>query len=189
MDTLTFEDIKQMFRETDKKFQENEKRWQETLQQIKESDRKFQAIHDELGGIGKSNGQMAEDFFYDALEHSMKVGNIKYDYIDRNTKRKRNNLEGEYDIVLYNDYKVLIVEVKYNFKYKYLRDFYSERLKNFTKLFPQYKDYKIYGAIAAFSFEKEVIKEAEEYGFYVITQHNDKMKVMNKKDFTPNEIK
>jgi len=182
MDTLTFEDIKQMFRETDKKFQETDKRFQE-------NEKRWKEIQEELGGIGKSNGQMAEDFFYDALAHSMKVGNLKYDYIMRNAHIKRNKIEGEYDIILYNEYKVLIVEVKYNFKYKYLRDFYSESLKNFTKLFPEYKGYKIYGAIAAFTFEKEVIKEAEEYGFYVITQHNDKMKVMNKKDFTPNEIK
>jgi len=32
-------------------------------------------------------------------------------------------------------------------------------------------------------------KEAAEFGFYVFTQHNEKFKVLNGKDFSPNEIR
>jgi len=83
----------------------------------------------------------------------------------------------------------MIVEVKYRYRMDYLRDFYDEKLKVFRTLFPQYTDFKIYGAIAAFGFERNVKKEAEKYGFYIFTQNNEKFKIANAKDFEPNEIK
>lgn len=119
----------------------------------------------------------------------MKVANLRFDYIDRDLHRKRKNTEAECDIILYNDYKVLIVEIKYNFKMVKLHDFYKNELKRFRSLFPVYKDYKLYGAIAAFTFEKDVFEEILNFGFYVLTQANDKMKLMNPKNFTPGEIK
>lgn len=186
-------DITKQSKETDKKFRETEKllsqKFQETDKQFKETNRRWKEIQEELGGMGKSNGLMAEDFFYSVLEKTMQVANLRFDYIDRNMRRKRKNTEAEYDIVLYNKYKVLIVEVKYNFKMQKLHDFYANSLKKFRKLYPEYSEYKIYGAIAAFTFEKDVIKEAQNYGFYILTQANDKMKIVNPKDFAPNEIK
>jgi len=62
-------------------------------------------------------------------------------------------------------------------------------LKKFRTLFPEYKDYKIYGAIAALSYEKEVIEEALKYGFYILSPDNDKIKITNEVSFVPNEIK
>ena len=184
METLTFEDIKQMFKETDLKFKETDLKFKET-------DRRFKEIQEELGGIGKSNGEIAEDFFYTGLSANMKIGRMEFDYIDRNYKRKhtKSNTEAQYDIILYNDYKVLIVEVKYNFREKYLRDFYNGGLKKFKTLFPQYSEYKVYGAIAAMTFEKNVVQEAENYGFYVFTQNNDNIKIINSDGFEPNVIK
>jgi len=154
-----------------------------------ETDRKFQELQKELGGIGKSNGAIAKDFFSIALEKKMQVGKLKFDFIDFNLRRKRNNTEAEYDIILYNSHIVLIVEVKYNFRIDQLRTFYEKRLKKFRTLFPEYKDYKIYGAIAALSYEKEVIEEALKYGFYILSPDNDKIKITNEVSFVPNEIK
>jgi len=118
----------------------------------------------------------------------MQIGKLKFDYIDRNFRRKRNNTEGQYDIILYNSYKVLIVEVKYNFKKRYLQDFYKN-IKKFRILFPDYADYKIYGAIAGMTFEDEALEEAKTYGFYILSQNNQNIQVQNEKDFEPSEIR
>lgn len=170
-----FQETDRLFKESDKKFEKSAREWEE--------------IKKELGGIGKGNGEIAEDYFYDTLSANMEVAGMKFDYIDRNNHRKRNNTEAEFDIILYNNYKVLVVEVKYRFRYNYIRDFYQEKLKRFRTLFPEYKNYKLYGAIAAFTFDKDVKKEAAEFGFYVFSQHNEKFKVLNAKNFTPSEIK
>jgi len=184
-----FQDTDRKFQDTDKRFKETDKKFQEMVQHSKETDQKFKEIHSELGGIGKSNGEIAEDFFYTALKASKKVDKLQFDFIDRNIHRERNKIEAEYDIVLYNKYKVLIVEVKYHFRPQQLRNFYKDKLKRFRTLYPEYSEYKLYGAIAALTFEKEVLEEAQNYGFYILSQNNDKMKLLNSDDFAPNEIK
>ncbi len=119
----------------------------------------------------------------------MVVGELKFEYIDMNIKRKRNNTEAEYDIILYNHYKVLVIEVKYNFRKDQLRTFYEKRLKKFRTLFPEYKDYKLYGGVAALAFEKGVIEEAKQFGFFILTQNNENIKLANESGFEPNEIR
>jgi len=199
MEEITFAELKELFKETDKKFQETREMIRElsksSAEASKETDKKFQEtdrmikeISAELGGIGRSNGQIAEDFFYTALTNTMQISNLKFDFIDRNTIRRRNNTAAEYDIIMYNDYKVLIVEVKHNFRYNYLRDFYN-KIKKFRILYPDYKNYKIYAAIAAMTFENQALNEAKEYGFYILTQNNQNIQILNPTDFEPTEFK
>ncbi len=69
------------------------------------------------------------------------------------------------------------------------RSVYKENLKRFRTFFPEYKEYKLYGAIAAMTYDKDVIDEAKNFGFYILGQNNDKIKLLNSDDFTPNEIK
>ena len=142
----------------------------------------------EIGEIGNSNGAVSEDFFFNALSNSLQVANMHFDYIDFNLHRKKKNVEAEYDIILYNHYKILIVEVKYNFKKQKLRTFY-EGLKKFRSLYPEHSALKLYGAVAALTYEDGTIEEAQNYGFYVLSQNNEKLKLTNTSDFVPNEIK
>jgi len=175
----------------DKKFQETDREFEKTrellLLQAQESDKRFKETNSEITGIGKSNGLVAEDFFYTALNSTYKVGKMNFDFISKNVAKEKRMLKAEYDIVLYNDYKVL-VEVKYNFKQKYLQKFY-QNIKNFKPLFPEFKTFKIYGAIAGMTFEDKVMSEAKEYGFYILKPNNENILVVNENDFEPHEIK
>jgi len=146
-------------------------------------------INIEFGGFSKSAGKIAEDFFYTALSSSFRVGTLKFDYVDRNLTRKKDYVEGEYDIVLYNSNKILIVEVKHIFRKKYLLKFYKSELKNFKILYPDFKNYKIYGAVAAMSFEEGVLEEARKFGFYVLTQNNQNVAVLNDPTLEPKQKK
>jgi len=190
-----FQETDKKFQDTDKKFQDTDKKFLETDKKFLETDRKFEEtsilvknLSQELGGIGKSLGQIAEDFFYTAVKSTFKVGKMEFDYIDRNLLRETRTLKGEYDIILYNHYKVLIIEVKHNFRKKNLATFYKN-LKNFKALFPNYKNYKVYGAIAFMTCEEGVQEEASDYGYFILSANNDKFQIINESDFEPNEIK
>jgi len=137
----------------------------------------------------ESQAEIAEGFFYNSFETTMKVREKSFDFISRRHTRKRNNVEAEYDTMLFNDNEILILDIHYKYKNDYVREFYEDKLKTFRAFFPQYSQYKIYGAVAAFAFEKDVKKEAERYGFYIFTQSNEKFKIANHKDFEPNEVK
>lgn len=184
-----FKETDEKFKETDKKFQETDRKFQETERMFKESDKKMERIFQELGGIGKSNGEVAEDYFFYALASSLKVGKMRFDYISRNDYRKKKMIEAEYDIILWNDHKVMVVEVKYNFKVEQVRKFHKEQLKKFKSLYPQHKHFKVYGAIAGMTFAKDVVKTAREYGFYILTQKNEQLSILNDDDFEPKEIR
>jgi len=176
-------------KETDEKFKETDRilseKFSETSKSINELKESIKNISLELGGIGKSNGQMAEEFFFSALSNQMSLGKLNFDFIDRNLRRKRNKTEAEFDMIMYNSYKVVIVEVKYKFTLHQLREFYEKRIKKFKILCPEYKDYKLYGCIAGMVIEKNVLEEAENYGFMIITQNNQDIEIINSKDFEP----
>ena len=195
--------IWELFRETDRKFQETDRQFKETDKKIQDTFRLFgdlekrmelaskewQEIRKELGGIGNTQGEIAEDYFYHALENNLKVGSMTFNQIERNRHRKKNNLEAEYDIVLSDDHKVIVVEVKHKFKLHNLHGFYKEKIKRYKSLFPEHKAYKVYGCIAAMTFAKDVIEEAKNFGFLILTQDNDSVKILNDKDFEPGEIR
>ncbi|MDR3046605.1 MAG: hypothetical protein LBU51_03200, partial [Bacteroidales bacterium] len=87
------EQIREMSAETDKKFREMSA---ETDRQFKETDRKLREVgahidevganldkgakqmREEIGGIGKSNGFMAEDMFFNAFNKTKEYANRKF---------------------------------------------------------------------------------------------------------------
>jgi len=170
------------------KFSETDLKFKQTAESIDKLTTKTKNINLELGGIGKTNGLIAESIFYRYFKSRMRVEQMLFDYIDRNVHRKKDDIEGEYDIILYNDNKILVVEVKYFFRINYLKKFYQTELEKFKILFPNYVNYKIYGAIAAIHFEDEVLKEAKKIGLYIFKEEDKQITIINDPEFMPTDI-
>ena len=136
-------------------------------------------LSDQVGGIGNSNGDVAENFFYQGFLKNMLVNNIEYKYLEKNKNRAIGNLKVEYDIILINTNKVLIIEVKYKLKKEHVKSFYNTKLPKYKILFPEYKDYTIYGALAALSFESGADETAKNKGFLVFTQSGENIKKLS----------
>lgn len=131
-------------------------------------------MNKQLGGIGNSNGEFAENFFYSSLQQKMELGGIKFDHIEKNVKGRLRNLTDEFDIVLYNGDSVGILEVKNNVKSSNVKQLMTTKLQNFRTLNPGYADAKIYLGIAGFTFENEAVKaEAKAAGFVVLEVQGD----------------
>ncbi len=203
---LKFDETAERFKETDVKLKEItdilNQRSKETAEMSKETELKLKEtsksidrlttqvknIYLELGGIGKTNGLIAESIFYRHFKRTMKAGTMHFDYIDQNVHRKKDEIEGEYDIILYNDNKILVIEVKYFFRMHYLKKFYQTELEKFKILFPNYANYKIYGAVAAIHFEKDVIEEAKRKGLYIFKEEDKQITIINDPEFMPTDI-
>ncbi len=95
--TEKFKETDERFKATNKllteKFKETDERFKATDEKFKATDKKFKDVFGDLGGIGKSNGEIAESFFSTALGQNMQIGKVKFDFIDFNTRRKRKNIE------------------------------------------------------------------------------------------------
>jgi len=194
----TFETVWAMFQETNKQFQETklfieklsieaEKRHQEAEERGKKLDARIDNLNRMIGGISYSNGDMAEEFFYNTLKKDKTFLNEKFDSIRKNlTYRGLNNEyevepDAEYDILLFNGTSAALIEVKYNAKQnnidikKLLR-----RAEIFKIQFPEYKNHKLYLAVAAMSFKGWIVKKLHRAGIATIRQVGRKMVVYDK---------
>ncbi|KPA14220.1 hypothetical protein MHK_005573, partial [Candidatus Magnetomorum sp. HK-1] len=131
-----------------------------------------------LDGIGKNNGAVAEEFFFNGLNDKMEIGKLKFETIDRNIYRRTKRIEDEFDVVMTNTDSITILEIKYKYHPKDVEKV-IKKIKNYKLLFPLYKDYKFYGGIAGLSVPKDTVKEAIKYGFFVLTQSGNNLKVLN----------
>ncbi|KPA14834.1 hypothetical protein MHK_004962 [Candidatus Magnetomorum sp. HK-1] len=168
------------YQKTWKLLQELIEAGKETDKRMNKTDQKIDKLQKLIGGIGNSNGFVAEDLFYNSFSKMMSIGNMKFEYIDRNVERKHKGIEDEFDIVLTNSEIIVIVEVKYNF---YPNDVEKvlTKIQNYKALFPLYKNYKFIGAIAGLTIQKETIYKAKKYGFFVVTQEGNDLKILNDK--------
>jgi hypothetical protein len=149
------------------------------IRKLKESQEKTDK---QLANQGFVQGEVAEDLFYRNVQYlfekKMKFGNVV-----RNLKKPGT---AEYDIVAFNDDKILVVEVKNKLLEKMVDDFVERRLPKFRKVFPEYAHCRLIGGMGSLVVKDEVGEYAERAGLYVLTQKGDGgATLINRKHFRP----
>ena len=141
----------------------------------------IKAMHQELGGISKSNGEVAESYFVNSFFNSMQFAGQEYYSLTPNLRKKDKqlNLQGEYDLVMYNCTSVVILEIKYKARKKDVQELLM-KAPIFKQLFPQYANYGLYLGLAAFHFEENSEKESIDQGIAVIKQVGNNMIINDK---------
>jgi hypothetical protein len=174
--------LKKTIEESDKRMQKLEQNDAKFQKKLELSNAQFQEKLDKLsefyGGLSNNIGEITEETFASSLEQSMSLGKMTFDIIDRNLKRSTKHLKEEYDIILTNKKSKLIVEVKQKFHpndvEKLLR-----KLDNYKIMFPNDKNYVLYGAAAALKVPDETIEKAKTHGLFVLTQQGNALRVIN----------
>jgi hypothetical protein len=139
-----------------------------------ETDRMIKELNKEIGGMSKSNGEVAEAYFINSFENHPWFAGQEYDKIASNVrqKMKKLNLEGEYDLVLYNCISVVIIEIKYKARKEDVAEL-LEKPQSFKQLFPEYAHFDIYLGLAGLHVNETAAKEAQKHGIAVIKQVGD----------------
>jgi len=150
-------------------------------EQIWETQRIVKENSKQIGGMGNSNGVVAESYFRNSFAKSMSFAGQEFDHIDAPLRRKNKtlNLQGEYDIVMYNGNAVAIIEIKYNADKEDVEQT-LQKVEVFKKLFPQYQNYDIYLGLATLSIDEKAEKEAIKQGVGIIKQVGDTMVINDK---------
>jgi hypothetical protein len=141
------------------------------------TDRQMKELQRQYGGISNSNGDMAEEYFFNAFKRNKTFGQETFEHVLRNKWIDTDDWHAEFDLLLLNGKSVVIIEVKYkaddNIKIQKL----VSRVRPFKALFPEYKNHKIYLGVAAMSFNKYLVKELRQAGIATIHQVGNKMVV------------
>jgi hypothetical protein len=177
---LSWDDIKAMIDKTSKNIAKHDrmltKKFAETDKKIAETSRIVKELSRDIGGITKSNGEFAESYFVNSFSNAMQFAGQEYNGFDSRVRRKdkKLNLQGEYDLVLYNCTSAVIIEIKYKARKKDVQELLL-KAPIFKQLFPQYANYGLYLGLAAFHFEENTEKESIDQGIAVIKQVGDNM--------------
>ncbi len=144
----------------------------------KETGRKLDKVAKMIGGVSKSQGDVAEDFFYNSFIKDNHLGLLSFDDITKNMAKHRGKTQEEYDIFLTNGESIAIIEVKYKAHLDDIKKL-ERKFNNFKKLFPIYKDYKLYGAMASFYFNQDTKDELLNQGYFIVERSGDLIKTEN----------
>ncbi len=152
----------------------------QAILEVKELQKETKKFIDNLSinidDIARTQGEITEDYFFNILNRDKSIAGLKFDNIERNLYQYVNhNLKGEYDIILFNGDSVLIVETKNKIRNKDIDNLKNKQIAKFRELFPNYKDFKIYGAVAGFTIKDELVKKANNEGFFVLQKKGDIM--------------
>ena len=154
-------------RKTDEKLASLAESQKQTDEQMKRTDEKLERIGIYLGNVTRNQGDVAEEFFFNSLVNETRLGSIRFDDIIKNMEKHRGNIQEEYDLFLTNGDAIAIIEVKYKAHSNDLKKL-DRKMGNFKLLFPIYKDYKLYGALASFYINDDTKKEALERGYFIL---------------------
>jgi len=166
----------EQMKRTDEQMKLNAIAQKATDEQIKRNDKmlteKLDRMGITLGNIGKNQGDVAEEFFFQSLIKDNHLGKIRFDDVVKNMEKHRGKIQEEYDLVMTNGDAIAVVEVKYKAHTQDL-DKLDRKMKHFKQLFPIYKAFKQYGAIAAFHINDDAKEEALRRGYFVLQRSGD----------------
>ena len=147
-----------------------------TSQEVKQLTKELKKTDDKLKNFLGGYGDVAEEYFYQSLQKTMQLGDIKFDDIDREVRKKFG--WNEFDIVLYNGDSAAIIEVKNRANPKYLQ--VEKQINNFKEQFPEYNGYKIYYGVATMSSKNnDLVKFCKDKGLFLLCQNGDHIDLIN----------
>ncbi|MBA5249962.1 MAG: hypothetical protein FE834_10640 [Gammaproteobacteria bacterium] len=150
---------------TDKQLAATDKKLAETGKYIKK-------MSIELSGIGKTSGEITQEFFFSSLDKTKQLSGVKFDSIGSNIRIRKAGKEHEMDIFLENGNAVGIVEVKTKVRADDITQL-QKTVQNFHQFHPKFKSTKIIPALAGKVFPELLQKQALKQGITVITQCGD----------------
>ena len=162
----------EQMKRTDEKIKRTEELVASLAVAQQESARKLDKLAELYGNVGKNQGDVAEEFFLNSLLKDNHLGSVHFEDVVTNMGKHRGQIQEEYDLVMTNGDAIGIVEVKYKAHTNDL-DKLDRKMQNFKKLFPIYRNYKQYGAIASFHINDDAKREALRRGYFVLQRTGD----------------
>ena len=174
---VSFDDIKELFRETGR-------RMQETDRQMQETDRRLRELGRQIGGLGNRLGDFVEGVGKPGLVRIFAERGIKVENTLGDLDAARDGIAMQVDLFVVNDGNAVAVEVKSKLRTEHV-DEHIRRLDRFKKLFPEFAHKCLMGALAAMVIPKESAEYAMKCGLFVIGQSGDNAVILNGRDFAP----
>ena len=190
-----FEELRQQQKENQKGFKEyqkeNEKGFEELREAQKENQRGFKELREaqkKTDRIFNSQwGKLIESLVEGNLVELFKECNIPVKKTSTRNEVLFDNKEYEFDIFAVNSSCIVVVEVKTELTSKKVA-YFIEKMKDFKKMYPEYRDKSVYGAVAYIKSDKSCNRYAHRQGLFIIRATGNSSSIVNPKGFVPREF-
>ncbi len=180
--------LTEKFQETDNRFKETDKQFQETDKQFKETDKQFKETDKKINKLSdlftSQWGKLVESLVEGDLVKLLKIRGIA---VEKTLQRVKGNFQGsnyEYDILAVNSTEMVIVEVKTTLRPQDVEDFHKKLWKAKTFM-PEYQHKRIYGAVAYITVHGSSDSMAANLGFFAIRATGSSSSIVNDENFKP----
>ena len=151
----------------------------------KETDTQIKELGKQIGGLGRKFGSFTEGL---ALRSMQQILQDKFhmEIISPSVRVKKGAEEMEIDVLAYANSttnEVYVVEVKSHLKEEGITQL-QKIMKNFRKFFPEHKDKKLFGILAAVDMSTQLKNRILSLGFYTASIKEDIFSLDVPPDFT-----
>jgi hypothetical protein len=161
-----------------------ERQSEKTERELEKTERFLRELGKQFGDLGNRLGQFVEEMVAPALVQLLQERGIAVTQVSRRTSSKRKGAAMEVDLLAVNDTDVVAVEVKSRLSDDDVRR-QLERLGKFKMAFPQYRGYRVLGAVAAMVVPDEIGRQAQDAGLFVLAPSGEAMRILNDEAFEP----
>jgi len=190
----------QQLKETDKQLKETDlllkevsQQQKENAQQLKETDRQQQKTDKQLkelgkqiGGLGAKFGSFTEGLALPSMETILRQ-RFGMEVVSPSVRVSKDGQHLEIDVLAYTNGELntaYIVEVKSHAREESITQLKSI-LQRFRRFFPEHKDKKLYGILAAVHVSPELREKILQEGFYVARIHDQVFELDIPDNFQP----
>ncbi|GCA88329.1 DUF3782 domain-containing protein [Microcystis aeruginosa] len=179
-------EVSQQQKETELLLKEVSQQQKENAQQQKETDKQLKELGKQIGGLGAKFGSFTEGLALPSME-TILGQQFGMEVISPSVRVSKEGQHLEIDVLAYSNGELntaYIVEVKSHAKEDSITQLKSI-LQRFRRFFPEHKDKKLYGILAAVDLSPELREKILQEGFYVARIHDQVFELDIPDNFQP----
>ena len=173
-------------KETDLLLKEVSQQQKENAQQQKKTDKQLKGLGQQIGGLGAKFGSFTEGLALPSMETILRQ-RFGMEVVSPSVRVSKEGQHLEIDVLAYSNGQLntaYIVEVKSHVRQEDITQLKSI-LQRFRRFFPEHKDKKLYGILAAVDLSQELREKILQEGLYVARIHDQVFELDIPDNFQP----
>ena len=179
-------EVSQQQKETELLLKEVSQQQKENAQQQKETDKQLKELGKQIGGLGAKFGSFTEGLALPSMETILRQ-RFGMEVISPSVRASKEGQHLKIDVLAYSNGQLntaYIVEVKSHAREESITQLKSI-LQRFRRFFPEHKDKKLYGILAAVDLSPELREKILQEGLYVAQIHDQVFELDIPDNFPP----
>jgi hypothetical protein len=169
----TADDVWSLLRELVEAQKETERRFQETDRERRKTDRQIKELGKQIGGLGEKFGSFTEGLALPSLERVLRE-RFGMEVVSPSVRVSKEGQHLEIDVLSYANGPIAaayVVEVKSHLREEAIAQL-KDVLLRFREFFPEHRDKRLYGILAAVDLSAAMRERVLQEGFYAARIHD-----------------